>query len=350
MLHSTLPLLKCPITFLPFQISVISTILKSYPNSEIECIESGFLYTIAGTFFPIINCIPNLLIEAIIDDELFLNKHVPNFLNIKENIFNNYGSKIYKAYNKNKRTKKSFTLEWSLFNYNTDKVWDADATEMLQRFLKETNETELSLKDKLIFDAGCGNGKLNTLIANNGATIIGIDMCDGIYKAFETNTNANAIFVKADIQHPPFINNYFDIVHASGVLIHTNNTQFSFNTLVPFVKKSGKFSVWCYHPRNNWMHNTFNFLRNYTSKLPIKVQYYLYLFTLFPITFIIKKLKGNTQNSREMMVDILDWFSPEFRWEHTHQEVNAWYETAGFSNIKVSTNEVFGFNTVGTKL
>jgi hypothetical protein len=38
--------------------------------------------------------------------------------------------------------------------------------------------------------------------------------------------------------------------------------------------------------------------------------------TIFPIAFFVKRLKGNKQNSREMMIDILDWLSPEFRWEH----------------------------------
>lgn len=78
-----------------------------------------------------------------------------------------------------------------------------------------------------------------------------------------------------------------------------------------------------YHPRKDFIHNLFNKIRSITSKFPLGCQYYLYLLTLFPISFCIKKVKGNKQNAREMMVDILDWFTREFRSEHSHNEVEA---------------------------
>jgi hypothetical protein len=65
--------------------------------------------------------------------------------------------------------------------------------------------------------------------------------------------------------------------------------------------------------------------------------------------FIIKKSKGNPQNVREMIVDILDWFSPEFRWEHTHDEAEVWLMKRNYKHIKISTDEMFGFNIVGVK-
>ena len=50
-----------------------------------------------------------------------------------------------------------------------------------------------------------------------------------------------------------------------------------------------------------------------------------------------------------MMIDILDWFSPEFRWEHAHDEAAAWYTKRNYHSVKVTTNEVFGFNIIGIK-
>jgi hypothetical protein len=51
-----------------------------------------------------------------------------------------------------------------------------------------------------------------------------------------------------------------------------------------------------------------------------------------------------------MMIDILDWFTPEFRWEHDHEEVRAWFSKRNYTNVRVTTNEVFGFNITGEKL
>jgi hypothetical protein len=48
-------------------------------------------------------------------------------------------------------------------------------------------------------------------------------------------------------------------------------------------------------------------------------------------------------------VDILDWFSPEFRWEHTHEEAGGWFTKHGFGNIKITTVNNFGFNITGVK-
>jgi hypothetical protein len=42
-------------------------------------------------------------------------------------------------------------MEWGLFNYDEDKTWELQGEDLLARFLKETNETKESLRDKLIF-------------------------------------------------------------------------------------------------------------------------------------------------------------------------------------------------------
>ena len=94
---------------------------------------------------------------------------------------------------------------------------------------------------------------------------------------------------------------------------------------------------------------TINKVRSVTSKLPFKLQYYLYFFTLYPLSFVKKKLKGNRQNKREMMIYISDWFSPEFSWEHTHSEATSRFTERSFNNVKVTTESIFGFNIIGKK-
>src|SRR5205814_8810167 len=137
-----------------------------------------------------------------------------------------------------------------------------------------------SLQGKLIFDAGCGNGLLNQFVAQCGAVILGMDFSNSIERAYQQNTHPNALFIQGDVQFPPVEFTKFDIVHCSGVLIHTNNTELSFSCIEPCVKPGGKLSVWVYHPRKDVIHNLFNFIRRFTSKLPLKFQYYLYTVTI----------------------------------------------------------------------
>ncbi len=343
-----LRILRCPVTREELQLEIISKGMKMYDGLEKEIILTGILRS-SDCIYPIIDGVPRLLVEACIDYSDFLSKHISNFSEIKLKFETKYKGLLRFVINKNRRTKKSFSQEWGLFNYETDKVWDADQAGMLDRFLRENDETKQSLKGKKIFDAGCGNGLLNQSIAACGAEIVGMDFSQSIERAFKQNDKSSALFIQGDVQFPPLAFSYFDIVHSSGVLICTTNSELTFSCIEPCVKHGGKISVWLYHFRDNFIHNVFNTLRNYTSKLPIKFQYYLYSFTLLPASFIIKRLKGNKQNTREMMIDILDWFSPEFRWEHAHDEAAAWYTKRNYHSVKVTTNEVFGFNIIGIK-
>lgn len=349
MLEKYLSILVCPVTRSALRLHKITVKTKLFSGGEREIISEGILYADKDWFYPIIDGVPRLLIESFLDQEEFFKANLPDYESRKEYLLKSYPDVISETVKKNKRTKKSFELEWALFNYEEDKTWELQGDDLLKRFLNETDETKESLRTKLIFDAGCGNGQLNQYIARCGAIVVGMDLSKSIERAFLNNKEENAFFLQGDVQCPPLQFEKFDIVHSSGVLICTNNSELTFSKISPCVKKNGKLSVWLYHPRKNFVHNSFNFLRNYTSKLPIKFQYYLYLFTLFPVSYVVKKIKGNKQNAREMMIAIMDWFSPEFRWEHTHEEATSWFTKRNFSDVKVTTTDTFGFNIIGKK-
>ena len=349
MQDSLLAFLRCPVTRSSLTISIIKKSKKILDNAETDVIEEAVLSAAEGWFYPVIKGIPRLNVEAVYDYADFLRLALPDYEERMKKLLENYAALIALVQKKNKRTKESFALEWAIYDYDNDKTWDADADGMLNRFLQETDETIESLQGKIIFDAGCGNGFLNALLAEKGVTNIAMDFSNSIEKAYERNQCSLVHYIQGDVQFPPLQFNHFDIVHSSGVLIATNNTELSFSCLVPAVKSGGKLSVWLYHRRNDFIHNLFNSVRKITSKLPLRFQYYLYRFTIFPISFIIKRIKGNKQNSREMMIDILDWFTPQFRWEHDHEEARSWFDKRNYKNVQITTNELFGFNITGEK-
>lgn len=345
-----LAFLRCPVTRSSFTIDIKKKSKKILDNAEADVIVEAVLFTTEGWFYPVIKGIPRLNVEAVYDYADFLRSVVPDYEMRMKKLLENYAALLSLVQKKNKRTKQSFALEWAIYDYDSDKTWDADADGMLNRFLKETDETIESLQDKIIFDAGCGNGFLNALLAEKGVANIAMDFSNSIEKAYERNQCSRVHYIQGDVQFPPVLFNYFDIVHSSGVLIATNNTELSFSCLAPAIKKGGKLSVWLYHHRKDFIHNFFNSIRKVSSRLPLRFQYYLYRVTIFPVSFIIKRSKGNKQNSREMMIDILDWFTPEFRWEHDHEEARSWFYKRNFKNVQVTTNELFGFNITGEKI
>jgi len=349
MQESLLVLLRCPVTKSDLKLQVIARGHKQYNGVQQEVIEEGILFAAEDWFYPVIKGIPRLIVEAYADYEPFLRQHLPDYEQRRLGLENKYHSFIRYVIKKNSRTKQSFAQEWGLFNYEKDKVWDADTAGMFQRFLDETAETRASLPGNLIFDAGCGNGLLNQSIAQHGATVLGMDFCLSIEAAYRQNSESKALFIQGDVQYPPVAFEQFDIVHCSGVLIHTNNPELSFSCLDPHVKPGGKLSVWLYHPRQDFIHKLFNFIRRFTSKLPLRLQYYLYAVTLLPVSYIIKRIKGNKQNIREMMIDILDWFTPEFRHQFEQQEAATWYYKRIYAGVITTTVNLFGYNMIGIK-
>lgn len=350
MIKELTAILRCPVTRSKLTLVPIKESVKELDGIAVSVIEEAILYAETDWFYPVINGVPRLNVEAFLEYEIFLRKHADGYEKRKEQLWKQYGELVLYVLKKNKRTKDSFSKEWKLYDFEKDKTWHADDNAMLNRFLIETDETMISLKGKIIFDAGCGNGKLNVLLAAHGIVNVAMDFGSSVENAAHRNSYSAAHFIQGDVQFPPVAFNYFDIVHSSGVLIHTNNTELSFSCIEPTVKAGGKLSVWLYHHRKDFIHNLFNRIRSITSKLPLSLQYYLYSISIFPLSFCIKRLKGNNQNAREMMVDILDWFTPEFRWEHSPPEVAAWFYKRRYGNIKVTTHEVFGFNTIGEKL
>jgi len=349
MLEKYLSLLICPVTRTDLSLHKISVKTKAFHQGAKEIIAEGILFSDKDWFYPIIDGVPRLLVEAFLDYEEFLKKNLPDYYGRKALLLKNYPDLIHRVVKKNRKTKQSFEMEWGMFDYEEDKTWELKGEDLLTRFLTETDETKESLTGKLIFDAGCGNGQLNQYIARCDALVVGMDLSKSIERANANNKEENAFFVQADVQFPPLRFEKFDIVHSSGVLICTNNSELTFSKIEPCVKQGGKLSVWLYHPRKNLVHNSFNYLRKFTSRLPIKLQYYLYLFTLFPASYIVKRMKGNRQNAREMMIAIMDWFSPEFRWEHTPEEAKTWFAKRHYREIKVTTTDTFGFNIIGKK-
>lgn len=350
MQESLLPLLRCPVTRSLLTLKVIKQIEKVYQQKIIPAVEEGILYAAEDCFYPVINGIPRLNVESFLDHEDFLKNLLDDYELLKQNVLKKHGDLVRYAVNKNKRTKESFAKEWQVYNYDTDKTWNADEAGMMNRFLKETGESETSLKNKIIFDAGCGNGKLDLLLGPVCKSVIAMDFTNSMLKAYNRSNAANVHFIQGDVQYPPVQLDYFHLVHCSGVLIHTNNTEHSFSCLEPTVKKGGKLSVWLYHPRNNIIHRGFNAIRKVTSKLPLSFQYYLYMTTILPVSYCIKRLKGNKENIAEMKLSILDWFTPQFRWEHEPDEAAGWFGKYGYKNIQVTTTDTFGFNITGEKI
>jgi uncharacterized protein YbaR (Trm112 family) len=71
MLEHMLHILRCPVTKSPLQLKIISTTKKLYDGEDKTIIQNGILFSENDWFYPVINGIPRLLVEAYEDYESF---------------------------------------------------------------------------------------------------------------------------------------------------------------------------------------------------------------------------------------------------------------------------------------
>ncbi len=322
---------------------------KHYTTGEIEECYEGVLLGSDSWMFPIVNGVPRMQLDAFLEFGSFLKNNYQEYENKKNDLLRSYSYVINDAIKKTKKTKKSFGQEWSIFKYNNDTTWGFTADSRKKRFLKELNITPEELKGKKLFDVGCGNGVLTSALSDYGMETFGIDVSPSIESAYLNNTNINTQFVQGDLQNPPFKILSMDIVYSTGVLHHTNNTELSFSCISPIVKPNGRLYIWLYRPEKDLRHNLLINTRKVTNKLPIWLQYSIYLIFLVPQGMLKEKLRGKKITWREQLINYFDVLSCEFRYEHTPEEVKIWYSKRAFSNLSITIEEYLGFGIFGDK-
>lgn len=351
MQKSLLDHLRCPLNKRKLRLEVIEEKVKNFGNSTALVVQTGLLYSESGMIYPIINEVPRLLVESILDYDNFFKRHLTEFKQIKKIILQEYGNVIFKAYRLNRKSKRSFSFEWNLLKSKDHiKIWHSDREEFKEQVFSELSINETDLAGNKIIDIGCGHGRSTHILSKNSDFAIGVDLGLSVENNEQVNTSLNVHFIQADLNFLPFEENYFNILYCSGVLHHTKNTESSFRCVSKLVDKNGVMCVWLYHKYNNSIQNIMLALRRVTIHIPFKLQVILYLLFLVPIHKVVTFMKGNNRHWREILINQIDMLSPQFRHEHTPEQVKTWYISKGFGMVEVSTQNDWGFSIKGIKI
>lgn len=86
----------------------------------------------------------------------------------------------------------------------------------------------ISIKQKIVLDAGCGEGFMSAQAALEGANVIMMDISRealelAIQNAHTFNTGDKVNAIVADVQNLPLINNAIDVIVLSDMLEHVSN-------------------------------------------------------------------------------------------------------------------------------
>jgi ubiquinone/menaquinone biosynthesis C-methylase UbiE len=259
------------------------------------------------------------------------------------------------------KTKKSFSQEWKMFR-SGDQTWTWDLKEREKLFTEEMNIISMGeLNGKVILDAGCGNGQLTSLISNY-TKVIGMDLSQSVFSAEKrknkiTKKPGNLLFIEGNIMNPPLKEDSFDIIYSSGVLHHTPNTFESFKSLIPLMKKHGRYYIYLYRKdRKDETSATYIVyrLREITRHLPLPlVNVLCYVLSPFAKMYADTTTRLGTRLSkkrsiREHRLSLYDHFAPRYAYRHKIGEVKGWFAKFGFKT-KVTFEDRNGFGILGTR-
>jgi SAM-dependent methyltransferase len=196
------------------------------------------------------------------------------------------------------RSNDSFQTEWTQFYQNLG--WRPhEFSYEKHMFLTYTRSMPNFFINKIVIDAGCGNGRyINVVIKISSPPpqlIIGVDLSDAVYTASRNcSVFNNVVFIKMDINSlPAILKTPVDYIYSIGVLHHTPDAEKAFYNLARRVKKDGFISMFLYGKGNPILYKTIIYLRNYLfQKLSHRAIYYLCVLVAIPCQIFRIKLFG----------------------------------------------------------
>ena len=261
------------------------------------------------------------------------------------------------------RSKRSFGIEWT--KYYATLGWAAnELVSEKEMFLTYTRAMPNFFSNKIVIDAGCGNGRyinvLNKICSPPPRFIIGVDLSESIFVAAKNCAIfTNVLFIRANLNLlPKILKEAVDYIYSIGVLHHTPNAKESFDNLAKCVKPKGFISVYLYGKGNQILYQVNSFLRNrFFQRWPHKLTYALCVVVAIPCQFFRVKFFGPWMLD---FVNRLTFVSPDvhnmfdaytagYTSFHEKDEVEQWYRANGFECVVDSQSNHTALFCIGRK-
>jgi SAM-dependent methyltransferase len=102
-------------------------------------------------------------------------------------------------------------------------------------------------RGKIGLDIGCGAGRYASLISDQGAEVIAVDISQAVDAAYKNNAGREYVHVvQADVCHLPFRPASFHFIYSLGVLHHLPNQELGYRGLIRFLATGGSIFIWLY--------------------------------------------------------------------------------------------------------
>jgi SAM-dependent methyltransferase len=333
-----LDLLRCPDCGATLELEPLGP-----PPADDE-VSEGLLHCDRSHWFPVVGGIPRMLPDALADhwDRLAPHAEVSSSTAVREMVERRGRTAPARAYDE--RTKSNFSLEWEHHQVG-DKTWGIELHDRVRGFFLEPIRIPVEALDGMVMlDAGCGNGSQSVAYTQFGVEVVALDLSSGLehgqaYRHVYEGARPDLVhFVQGDLQSPPLAPGTFDLIHSTGVLHHTPDTQATFRRLCPLLKPDATFYVWLYsyEPVVTPIVNT---LRAVTTRIPPpafarlagRMAGAFQLFCTAADRLGVRSYPKMTK--REAALALMDIFGAPYAHYHSFPEVEGWFRSEGFDEV-----------------
>ena len=233
------------------------------------------------------------------------------------------------------------------------------------------------LAGQTVLDIGCGMGKYLAVVSEYAKMVVGLDLSEALVRAQAlTRERPNVHLVQGNILAPPLQAGCADFAYSVGVLHHTPDTHAAFWRSASLVRPGGQLVVWLSpkerqpNPYADWVHGVQDdFVRPITCRMPPRMLRLLcailgrltfvrdratarYQATGSRLAYQIAQYTGAVavgQHSDPAIAALLnfDWYAPQYRSDHTEEEIAAWYHEAGCGDVRLLPQRV---SAIGSRL
>lgn len=287
------------------------------------------------------------------------------------------------------QSNQSFSDKWEIYP-NLARDITLNPNSEIYRWILERNgfETTDQFRDWLsskntILDAGCGNGRVTSLLAKLSSPtskVYGIDINSATAKKFFEGDSKVEIF-KRDLSEEIDIGQTFDFIYCQEVLHHTINPKISFGNLCKLLNLNGEIAIYVYKLKSPIREFTDEFIREKIHLLRFEdIKNHMSQITQFgkalssydirvqvPSVDILQIKEGSYDLQRliyhfffkcfwnsELTLDEniavnSDWYHPQVASKHTLEEVQGWFKDFGLSITHEKVDD-YGITIRGKRL
>jgi SAM-dependent methyltransferase/uncharacterized protein YbaR (Trm112 family) len=243
------------------------------------------------------------------------------------------------------RTGQCYTYLW---RFKAERIgWQHKGDEERALFLRSMGVSEDELPGKALLDAGCGDGRFSSSLAELGMETIGIDLSEGVDIGYAENRSPLVHYIQGDLLNPPLRKGAFDYVWSFGVLHHTRDTNRAFRECAERVRPGGRLFVWLYDNAPARRGPVIQAVQR--APMPVK----RLVSRAFALGNRLKRAlgRGNPVTRRQSADEVyfwnLDMYGPEFRHLVPLPEVQRWFGDLGFDNVNPRDRMEFGYGITG---